>query len=63
MSRHPIDSRRVTDAPNYVHYFTRDEAEAELREGGFRLVEFHPQGSGGDDSGFAVGRAEDGVPA
>jgi hypothetical protein len=41
-------------APNFVHRFTREEIEAELRDAGFRLAEFRAQGPGPFDSGFAV---------
>jgi hypothetical protein len=43
-------------APNFVHRFTSDEVQAELAEAGFEMVEFHEQGSGSSDSGWAVGR-------
>lgn len=45
-------------SPNYVHHFTRDEVERELRAGGFRMAAFSPQGNGAYASGFAVGLAE-----
>lgn len=41
--------------PNYVHWFTRGEIEAELRDGGFEMVDFEPQRSGATASGYAVG--------
>lgn len=41
-------------APNYVHRFTAAEVEAELRESGFRLLEFRAEGPGPYDSGYAV---------
>jgi hypothetical protein len=44
-------------APNYLHRFTADEVEAELRESGFRLLEFRPEGPGPYDSGYAVARS------
>ncbi len=44
-------------APNYLHRFTAAEVEAELRESGFRLLEFRPEGPGPYDSGYAVARA------
>jgi hypothetical protein len=37
--------------PEQVHYFTRDEIEAELADGGLDLVDF-----GAEDYGWAVGR-------
>ena len=37
--------------PNPVHFFTRDELEAELVDGGLDLVDF-----GNEESGWAVGR-------
>lgn len=37
--------------PNRVHFFTRDEVEAELEAGGFRMVDY-----GDDQYGWAVGR-------
>ena len=40
--------------PNYVHCFTREEVEAELREGGFDMVHFEI-----GEYGLAVGRAAD----
>jgi hypothetical protein len=43
--------------PDFVHRFTRAELAAELRAGGFGLVEFRPQGPGRYDSGYAVGTA------
>jgi hypothetical protein len=33
-------------APNYVHFFTRDEIASELSEGGFRLVHYSTTGYG-----------------
>lgn len=42
-------------APNYVHWFTRAEIEAELEAGGFRMVAFQPQRGGATGSGYAVG--------
>jgi hypothetical protein len=44
-------------APNYVHRFAAAEVEAELRESGFRLLEFRPEGPGPYDSGYAVARS------
>jgi hypothetical protein len=44
-------------APNYVHRFTAAEVEAELRDAGFRLVAFRPEGPGPYDSGYAVAHA------
>ena len=43
--------------PNFVHRFTRAEVEQELREAGFQLQRFEPQGPGRYDSGWAVGEA------
>ena len=43
--------------PDFVHRFTRAELVAELSAGGFALREFHPQGPGPYDSGWAVGTA------
>lgn len=37
-------------SPNRVHFFTRDEVDAELEAGGFRMVSF-----GDDEYGWAVG--------
>jgi hypothetical protein len=45
-------------APNFVHRFTADEVRNEMAQAGFRMVEFHPQGEGPYDSGWAVGIAE-----
>jgi hypothetical protein len=42
--------------PNYVHRFTEDEIRGELRDAGFELIRFTPQGGGPYDSGWAVGR-------
>ena len=39
-------------APNFVHYFTQDELDGELRAGGFEPVLFAT-----DEYGYAVGRA------
>jgi hypothetical protein len=39
-------------SPNYVHYFTRAELEAELEAGGFRLISFETK-----PYGHAVGQA------
>jgi hypothetical protein len=41
-------------APTFVHRFTRAELDAELRDAGYRLVRFEPQGQGPEDSGWAV---------
>jgi SAM-dependent methyltransferase len=41
--------------PNFIHRFTADEVELELREAGFTLREFRNEGPGPYDSGFAVG--------
>jgi hypothetical protein len=43
--REPVD---VGDwlAPNYVHFFTREEIASELSEGGFRLVHYGTAGYG-----------------
>lgn len=41
--------------PNYVHWFTREEIEAELRDGGFEPADFAPQHAGPTASGWAVG--------
>ncbi|MDT7763009.1 MAG: hypothetical protein QOC63_2429 [Mycobacterium sp.] len=50
LRREPVT---VGDAlvPNSVHFFTRDELEAELADGGLDLVDF-----GNEESGWAVGR-------
>jgi hypothetical protein len=45
-------------SPNYVHRFTVDEVRREMAQGGFRMIEFHPQGEGPYDSGWAVGIAD-----
>lgn len=47
-------------APNYVHRFSPREVREEFAAAGFVLVEFHEQGPGPTDSGWAVGRTEDG---
>ncbi len=39
-------------APNYVHFFTRDEVASELSEGGFKIIRY-----GTDEYGHAVGTA------
>ncbi|MBO9714781.1 hypothetical protein [Sphingomonas sp.] len=44
--------------PTFVHRFSRDEIEAELRDAGFRLARYEPQGRGKYDSGWAVALAE-----
>jgi SAM-dependent methyltransferase len=44
-------------SPNFVHYFTADEIAAELREAGWVPRRFTPHGSGGRDSGWAIGEA------
>jgi hypothetical protein len=43
--------------PVFVHRFTREEMEAELDAGGFRLTRFERQGLGPRDAGWAVGLA------
>ncbi len=44
-------------APNFAHYFSAAEIAAELREAGWVPERFTPHGSGGRDSGWAIGRA------
>ena len=44
-------------APNFVHYFSAEEIAAELREAGWVPQRFTPHGSGGRDSGWAIGLA------
>lgn len=44
-------------APNFVHYFSAAEIAAELREAGWTPQRFTPHGSGGRDSGWAIGVA------
>lgn len=44
-------------SPNFVHYFTSAEIAAELREAGWTPRRFTPHGSGGRDSGWAIGTA------
>lgn len=44
-------------APNFVHSFTAAEIAAELREAGWEPRRFTPHGSGGRDSGWAIGTA------
>src|SRR5688500_10755335 len=44
--------------PVYVHRFDQAEIEAEMREAGFRLARYAPEGRGQHDSGWAVGIAE-----
>ncbi len=43
--------------PNYIHRFTHAEIEDELREAGFSLAFYKPQGPRRFDSGHAVGLA------
>lgn len=43
--------------PFFVHRFTQREIEAEMRDGGFALARFVPEGRGQNDSGWAVGHA------
>lgn len=44
-------------APNFVHLFVAAEVSAELREAGWTPRRFTPHGSGGRDSGWAIGTA------
>lgn len=44
-------------APNFVHYFTAEEIDGELREAGWEPRRFTPHGSGARDSGWAIGTA------
>jgi hypothetical protein len=42
-------------APNFIHHFTAQQVEQELREGGYELCEFREHGAGIYNAGFAVG--------
>jgi hypothetical protein len=44
--------------PVYVHRFHQAEIEAEMREAGFRLARYEPEGRRQHDAGWAVGIAE-----
>ncbi|HEX6038430.1 MAG TPA: class I SAM-dependent methyltransferase [Longimicrobium sp.] len=46
-------------APNFAHFFVAAEVSAELREAGWTPRRFTPHGSGGRDSGWAIGTAPD----
>ncbi|MBW3572302.1 MAG: SAM-dependent methyltransferase [Gemmatimonadetes bacterium] len=49
--------------PVFVHRFDHAEIEAELREAGFRLARYEPEGRRQHDAGWAVGIAEPLPPA
>lgn len=44
--------------PVYIHRFTQAQIESEMREAGFRLVHYVPEGRGQHDPAWAVGIAE-----
>ncbi|HEX2211844.1 MAG TPA: hypothetical protein VHG93_29425 [Longimicrobium sp.] len=44
--------------PLFVHRFDEAEVAAEMREAGFRLVRYEPEGRRAHDAGWAVGIAE-----
>jgi len=62
--RLPLRRERVEmgDAlqPNFVHFFTAPEVAAELRQAGWEPHRYTPHGSGGRDSGWAIGIAPGG---
>jgi hypothetical protein len=57
LCREPVDLGDDL-APNRVHHFTEPEVTRELREAGFTLLRFHPQGPGRSDSGWSAATAD-----
>jgi hypothetical protein len=52
--KEPLERGDRISYARYVHAFTRDEIEAELRDAGFQLVEY----GSGEDWGYAIGMSE-----